>query len=62
MGESLDIDEMLIARILAHSMETRLGVTWRYDRSRRIRPMLDALTKWEELLMAEVGRIQQRSV
>jgi integrase len=62
MGESLDIDEMLIARILAHSMETRIGVTWRYDRSRRIRPMLDALTKWEELLMSEVGRIQQRSV
>lgn len=54
MGESLDIDEMLIARLLAHSMETRLGITWRYDRSRRIRPMLDALTRWEALLMAEV--------
>jgi integrase len=61
MGESLDIDEMLIARILAHSMETRIGVTWRYDRSRRIKPMLDALTQWEELLMAEVARLQQRS-
>ncbi len=31
MGEELDIDEMLIARLLAHSMESRLGVTWRYD-------------------------------
>jgi integrase len=60
MGESLDIDEMLIARLLAHSMEARLGITWRYDRSRRIRPMLDALTKWEALLMGEVARQHQQ--
>jgi integrase len=56
MGEELDIDEMLIARLLAHSMESRLGVTWRYDQSRRIRPMLEALTKWEVLLMAAVEK------
>lgn len=56
MGEELDIDEMLIARLLAHSMEARIGVTWRYDQSRRIRPMLDALSKWEALLLHEVER------
>ncbi|MDP3400004.1 MAG: integrase arm-type DNA-binding domain-containing protein [Brevundimonas sp.] len=56
MGEHLDIDEMLIARLLAHSMETRIGITWRYDQSRRIRPMLEALTRWEGLLMDEVNR------
>jgi integrase len=60
MGEALDIDEMLIARLLAHSMETRLGITWRYDRSRRIRPMLDTLTKWEALLVEEVERLRQQ--
>jgi integrase len=59
MGEELDIDEMLIARLLAHSMEARVGITWRYDRSRRIVPMLDALTRWETLLLGEVeGRRQ----
>lgn len=56
MGEMLDVDEMLIARLLAHSMESKMGITWRYDRSRRIKPMLDALTRWEELLLAEVER------
>jgi hypothetical protein len=40
-------------------MEARIGITWRYDRSRRIRPMLDALTKWEALLMEEVERQRQ---
>jgi integrase len=58
MGESLDIDEMLIARLLAHSMEAKIGITWRYDRSRRIRPMLDALTRWEGLLTGELARRQ----
>lgn len=61
MGEELDIDEMLIARLLAHSMEAKLGITSRYDRSRRIRPMLDALERWEGLLMAEVERQQHQA-
>lgn len=56
MGESLDVDEMLIARLLAHSIEAKIGITWRYDRSRRIRPMLDALSQWEKLLVEEVER------
>jgi hypothetical protein len=60
MGESLDIDEMLIARLLAHSIEARIGVTWRYDQSRRMRPMLDALMKWEALLLAQVERQRQQ--
>jgi integrase len=56
MGEALDTDEMLIARLLAHSVEARIGVTWRYDRSRRTGPMLGALTRWEGMLLEEVER------
>lgn len=59
MGERLDVDEMLIARLLAHSIEAKIGVTWRYDRSRRIKPMLDALVKWEGLLMEAVEHQKQ---
>ncbi|MFZ6761413.1 tyrosine-type recombinase/integrase [Pseudoroseomonas sp. WGS1072] len=54
MGERLDVDEMLIARLLAHSIEAKIGITWRYDRSRRIKPMLDVLVKWEGLLLDAV--------
>lgn len=60
MGERLDVDEMLIARLLAHSMEARIGVTWRYDRSRRIKPMLEVLTQWEALLLEAVEQQKQQ--
>jgi integrase len=59
MGERLDVDEMLIARLLAHSIEAKIGVTWRYDRSRRIKPMLDVLVKWEGLLLEAVEHQKQ---
>jgi integrase len=59
MGERLDVDEMLIARLLAHSMEAKIGVTWRYDRSRRIKPMLEVLVQWEALLLEGVEQQKQ---
>jgi hypothetical protein len=40
MGERLDVDEMLITRLLAHSIEAKVGLTWRYERSRQIKPMM----------------------
>lgn len=54
MSRGADVDEMLIAFLLAHSIEAKIGITWRYDRSRRVRPMLDALTRWETLLLEAV--------
>lgn len=46
MGEDLDIDEGLIARILNHSPRARLGITATYERSGREAAMRAALEAW----------------
>jgi integrase len=60
MGDMLDVDDSIIARLLSHSLETQLGVTFHYNLSRRVRPMLDALTRWEGLLLEAVEAERRR--
>lgn len=59
MGEAGE-DEAVIARLLHHSEIARRGVTARYDRSRRLRPMLEALERWQAALFAAVTAEQRR--
>lgn len=61
MGEAGE-DEGIIARLLHHAPAARLGVTARYDRSRRLQPMLDALARWEAALLAAVETERRRRV
>lgn len=60
MGNILDADALVIARLLHHSPEAKLGVTAIYDRSSRCLPMLATLTKWEALLMEAVSAEETR--
>ena len=59
LGEAGE-DEAVIARLLHHAPAARLGVTARYDRSRRLQPMLDALTHWGAVLMTAVAAEERR--
>jgi integrase len=53
-------DEAVIARLLHHAPAARIGVTARYDRSRSLQPMLDALALWEAALLKAVAAEERR--
>ena len=59
MGEAGE-EESVIARLLHHAPAARIGVTSRYDRSRRLRPMLEALERWEAALLKAVAVEERR--
>jgi integrase len=50
LGEHLHTDEALIARLLNHSPRARLGVTSRYEKSRRLGTMRSALDSWARFI------------
>lgn len=54
VGDRLNAEPSIVSRLLSHALENQLGVTWRYDQSRRIEPMLALLTRWQDLIIAEV--------
>jgi integrase len=60
MGDRLNAEESIIQRLLHHSSAARLGITWRYDQSRRLNPMLEALKEWQELLVKAVEEEKRR--
>jgi hypothetical protein len=59
-GDRLDAEESVIARLLHHSNAARLGVTWRYDQSKRVNAMLRVLTEWQGLVLEAVEAEQRR--
>jgi integrase len=60
LGEAGE-DEAVIARLLHHAPAARIGITARYDRSRRLQPMLDALALWEATLLKGVAAEERRA-
>ncbi|WP_158305952.1 tyrosine-type recombinase/integrase [Azospirillum sp. B510] len=54
VGDRLNAEPSIVSRLLSHALENQLGVTWRYDQSRRIEPMLALLTRWQDLILEEV--------
>lgn len=59
MGEAGE-EESVIARLLHHAPAARIGITARYDRSRRLQPMLEALQRWEAVLAKAVAAEDRR--
>lgn len=59
-GDRLNAEESVIQRLLHHSNAARLGVTWRYDQSKRVDAMLRVLTEWQGLVMQAVEAEQRR--
>jgi integrase len=49
------VDEAIIARLLHHAPAGRIGITAKYDRSRRLASMLEALEIWEVELTGAVA-------
>lgn len=59
-GDRLNAEESIIQRLLHHSNGARMGVTWRYDQSKRVDAMLRVLTEWQALVVQAVEAEQQR--
>ena len=59
-GDRLNAEESVIQRVLHHSNAARLGVTWRYDQSKRVDAMLRVLTDWQALVVQAVEAEQKR--
>lgn len=59
-GDRLNAEESVIQRLLHHSNAARLGVTWRYDQSKRADAMLRVLTDWQGLVMQAVDVEKRR--
>jgi integrase len=60
LGDRLNAEESIIQRLLHHSSAGRLGITWRYDQSRRLIPMMEVLTEWQDLLLHAVEEERRR--
>lgn len=55
MGDDLGVSEETVARILDHSERARRGVTARYDHSKRLVSVREAMAAWEQLLLSAVN-------
>lgn len=53
--ENVEADELLVGRILQHSMKSALGVTAVYQKSKRVKAQYEALQAWADLLLARAN-------
>jgi integrase len=60
LGDRFNTELSITQRLLHHTDTARLGVTYRYDLSRRVAPMLGALTAWQDLLLHAVEEERRR--